>query len=103
MSAADTAHVDEYVAEIEWMIRKAPLHFWYQGQAIAYKQAVLEDEERRKDLYQRLLFSLEGESDPWHEPEKAQEMGVSVCERQGTAKLFPKIVRTAVLGPVGVY
>jgi nitrite reductase (NADH) large subunit len=36
------------------------------------KKAVVEDEERRKDLYQRLLFSLEGEVDPWHEPEKAQ-------------------------------
>jgi nitrite reductase (NADH) large subunit len=36
------------------------------------KKIVLEDEERRKELYQRLLFALEGESDPWHEPEKAQ-------------------------------
>ncbi|MDY7538970.1 nitrite reductase large subunit NirB [Undibacterium sp. 5I1] len=54
---------------------------WYLERTVHYiarvgldhvKQAVLEDEERRKDLYQRLLFSLEGESDPWHEPEKAQ-------------------------------
>jgi nitrite reductase (NADH) large subunit len=36
------------------------------------KKAVVEDEARRKELYQRLLFSLEGEVDPWHEPEKAQ-------------------------------
>lgn len=36
------------------------------------KKAVVEDETRRKELYQRLLFSLEGEVDPWHEPEKAQ-------------------------------
>lgn len=36
------------------------------------KKAVVDDELRRKELYQRLLFSLEGEVDPWHEPEKAQ-------------------------------
>ena len=36
------------------------------------KKAIVEDETRRKELYQRLLFSLEGEVDPWHEPEKAQ-------------------------------
>lgn len=36
------------------------------------KKAVVEDEVRRKELYQRLLFSLDGEVDPWHEPEKAQ-------------------------------
>jgi nitrite reductase (NADH) large subunit len=32
---------------------------------------VVEDEENRKALYERLLFSLEDEADPWHEPEKA--------------------------------
>lgn len=36
------------------------------------KQAVVEDATRRQELYQRLLFALEGEADPWHEPEKAQ-------------------------------
>ena len=36
------------------------------------KQHILENAERRKELYQRLLFSLEDEADPWHEPEKAQ-------------------------------
>jgi len=36
------------------------------------KQKVVEDAENRKALYERLLFSLEGEADPWHEPEKAQ-------------------------------
>lgn len=36
------------------------------------KQAVVEDATRRQELYQRLLFALEGEVDPWHEPEKAQ-------------------------------
>lgn len=36
------------------------------------KQAVVEDATRRHELYQRLLFALEGEVDPWHEPEKAQ-------------------------------
>ena len=54
---------------------------WYLERTVHYlervglehvKKIVLEDEERRKELYQRLLFALEGESDPWHEPEKAQ-------------------------------
>ena len=36
------------------------------------KKMVVEDEANRKELYQRLLFSLEQEPDPWHEPEKAQ-------------------------------
>jgi nitrite reductase (NADH) large subunit len=53
---------------------------WYLERTVHYlarvgldhaKQKVLEDEANRKALYQRLLFSLEGESDPWHEPEKA--------------------------------
>lgn len=53
---------------------------WYLERTVHYlarvglehaKQKVLEDEENRKALYERLLFSLEGESDPWHEPEKA--------------------------------
>ncbi|PXX43237.1 nitrite reductase large subunit NirB [Undibacterium pigrum] len=54
---------------------------WYLERTVHYlarvgldyvKKIILEDHERRKDLYQRLLFALEGESDPWHEPEKAQ-------------------------------
>jgi nitrite reductase (NADH) large subunit len=53
---------------------------WYLERTVHYlarvgldhaKQKVVEDEENRKALYERLLFSLEGESDPWHEPEKA--------------------------------
>ena len=36
------------------------------------KQAVIDDATRRQELYQRLMFALEGEVDPWHEPEKAQ-------------------------------
>ncbi len=53
---------------------------WYLERTVHYlarvglehaKQKVLEDEENRKALYERLLFSLEGEADPWHEPEKA--------------------------------
>jgi nitrite reductase (NADH) large subunit len=35
------------------------------------KKKIVEDAESRKALYGRLLFSLEGEPDPWHEPEKA--------------------------------
>ena len=54
---------------------------WYLERTVHYlarvgldhvKKIILEDSERRKELYQQLLFALEGESDPWHEPEKAQ-------------------------------
>jgi nitrite reductase (NADH) large subunit len=53
---------------------------WYLERTVHYlarvgmehaKQKVVEDEVNRKELYERLLFSLEGEADPWHEPEKA--------------------------------
>jgi nitrite reductase (NADH) large subunit len=53
---------------------------WYLERTVHYlarvglehaKQKVVEDAENRKALYERLLFSLEGEADPWHEPEKA--------------------------------
>jgi nitrite reductase (NADH) large subunit len=36
------------------------------------KKRVLEDEAGRKALWERLQFALDGEPDPWHEPEKAQ-------------------------------
>jgi nitrite reductase (NADH) large subunit len=54
---------------------------WYLERTVHYlervgldhvKRIVLDDTERRKELYANLLFALEGESDPWHEPEKAQ-------------------------------
>ncbi|HEX2603498.1 MAG TPA: nitrite reductase large subunit NirB [Oxalicibacterium sp.] len=54
---------------------------WYLERTVHYvsrvgmdhvKAKVLDDEANRKALYERLLFSLEGEADPWHEPEKAQ-------------------------------
>jgi len=54
---------------------------WYLERTVHYiarvgldyvKQQILENAARREELYQRLLFSLEGEADPWHEPEKAQ-------------------------------
>jgi nitrite reductase (NADH) large subunit len=32
---------------------------------------VVEDAANRKALYERLLFALDGEPDPWHESEKA--------------------------------
>lgn len=53
---------------------------WYLERTVHYlarvglehaKQKVVEDEANRKELYERLLFSLEDEADPWHEPEKA--------------------------------
>jgi nitrite reductase (NADH) large subunit len=54
---------------------------WYLERTVHYvgrvgldyvKKKVVEDVANRKALYERLLFSLEGEPDPWHEPEKAQ-------------------------------
>ncbi len=53
---------------------------WYLERTVHYlarvgmdyiKKTMIEDAERREELYQRLLFSLDGEADPWHEPEKA--------------------------------
>jgi len=32
---------------------------------------VLEDAAGRRALWERLQFALDGEPDPWHEPEKA--------------------------------
>jgi nitrite reductase (NADH) large subunit len=32
---------------------------------------VLDDEEGRRALWERLQFSLDGEPDPWHEPARA--------------------------------
>ena len=54
---------------------------WYLERTVHYlarvgldyaKKQVVEDEANRKALYERLLFALDGEPDPWHEPEKAQ-------------------------------
>ena len=53
---------------------------WYLERTVHYlarvgldhaKAKVVEDAANRKALYERLLFALEGEPDPWHEPEKA--------------------------------
>jgi nitrite reductase (NADH) large subunit len=53
---------------------------WYLERTVHYlarvglehvKQKVVEDAAQRKALYERLLFSLDGEPDPWHESEKA--------------------------------
>ncbi len=53
---------------------------WYLERTVHYigrvgldhvKKHILEDAENRKALYDRLLFSLDGEPDPWHEQEKA--------------------------------
>ncbi len=54
---------------------------WYLERTVHYiarvglehvKKAILEDHERRKTLYERLLFSLDGEPDPWHQQAEAQ-------------------------------
>ncbi|HJV86638.1 MAG TPA: nitrite reductase large subunit NirB [Noviherbaspirillum sp.] len=59
---------------------------WYLERTVHYiarvgldyvKEKVVEDAANRKALYERLLFALDGEPDPWHEKEKAQ-----VDERQ---------------------
>ena len=53
---------------------------WYLERTVHYlarvgldhvKQAMIEDHVNRKVLYERLLFSLDGLPDPWHEQEKA--------------------------------
>lgn len=53
---------------------------WYLERTVHYvgrvgldyvKKKVVEDAANRKALHERLLFSLEGEPDPWHETEKA--------------------------------
>ncbi|SNT15490.1 assimilatory nitrite reductase (NAD(P)H) large subunit precursor [Noviherbaspirillum humi] len=53
---------------------------WYLERTVHYlarvglehaKQKIVEDAVNRKALYERLLFSLDGEPDPWHEQEKA--------------------------------
>jgi nitrite reductase (NADH) large subunit len=35
------------------------------------KKKILEDAEGRRALWERLQFTLDGEPDPWHEPERA--------------------------------
>jgi nitrite reductase (NADH) large subunit len=35
------------------------------------KKKVVEDAANRKALWERLQFALDGEPDPWHEPQKA--------------------------------
>jgi nitrite reductase (NADH) large subunit len=53
---------------------------WYLERTVHYlarvgldhvKEKILNDAENRRALYERLLFALKGEPDPWHEPEKA--------------------------------
>ena len=53
---------------------------WYLERTVHYlarvgldhvKQAMIENQTNRLELYQRLLFSLDGLPDPWHEQEKA--------------------------------
>lgn len=53
---------------------------WYLERTVHYvkrvgldycKQRVVEDAANRKALWERLQFALDGEPDPWHEPEKA--------------------------------
>ncbi|GGI55545.1 nitrite reductase large subunit NirB [Oxalicibacterium solurbis] len=53
---------------------------WYLERTVHYlarvgldyvKKQVIDDAENRKALYERLLFALDGEVDPWHESEKA--------------------------------
>lgn len=54
---------------------------WYLERTVHYvarvglnhvKQCIVEDAAQRRDLYQRLLFALQGEADPWHQPRQAK-------------------------------
>ena len=54
---------------------------WYLERTVHYlarvgldhvKAAVVDDSANRKALYERLLFALEDEPDPWHQPQAAQ-------------------------------
>ncbi|HEU0203489.1 MAG TPA: nitrite reductase large subunit NirB [Burkholderiaceae bacterium] len=54
---------------------------WYLDRTVHYvqrvgldyiKKKILEDAANRKALWERLQFSLAGEPDPWHEPERAR-------------------------------
>jgi nitrite reductase (NADH) large subunit len=53
---------------------------WYLERTVHYigrvgldhvKQAVLQDETKRKELYRELQAALKGQPDPWHQPEQA--------------------------------
>jgi nitrite reductase (NADH) large subunit len=53
---------------------------WYLERTVHYlarvgldsiKQAIIDDAEQRRALYQRLLFALDGEPDPWHQSNDA--------------------------------
>ncbi len=53
---------------------------WYLERTVHYigrvgldhvKQAVLQDETKRKELYLALQAALKGQPDPWHQPEQA--------------------------------
>jgi nitrite reductase (NADH) large subunit len=53
---------------------------WYLERTVHYvarlgleyvKKAIVEDDARRRALFERLQFALDGEPDPWHEPERA--------------------------------
>ena len=54
---------------------------WYLERTVHYlarvgidyiKQVILNDHERRRALYEELLFALDGVADPWHQPQEAQ-------------------------------
>ena len=36
------------------------------------KKKIIDDATRRRALWERLQFALDGEPDPWHEPERAR-------------------------------
>jgi len=74
----DAAQVLEYAGAFLQLYREEG---WYLERTVHYlarvgidhvKRRVLEDEASRRALWERLQFSLEGEPDPWHEPERAR-------------------------------
>ena len=57
------------------------LEGWYLERTVHYvsrvgldyvKSVILQDAEKRRALYEELLFALSGEADPWHQPQAAQ-------------------------------
>ncbi|MDB5776423.1 MAG: NAD(P)/FAD-dependent oxidoreductase [Herbaspirillum sp.] len=71
------AEVLEYAAAFLQLYREEG---WYLERTVHYlarvgldyaKHKVVEDAENRQALYERMLFSLDGEPDPWHEQIKA--------------------------------
>ncbi len=72
-----SAEVLEYAGAFLQLYREEG---WYLERTVHYvarvglehvKKAVVEDSAQRRAMFERLQFALDGEPDPWHEPERA--------------------------------